>query len=82
MKPSEVYRRAAELIASGEEKACCVAIYTVTENVEHIIKSDFTKYFEPRGKYNYFWFGDFTPENQRARELALYLMAEIAKELE
>lgn len=77
MKPSEVYRRAAELIASGVR-------FNVLEAIDYISReprfhSEAINFYLYKMEGN---FGDFTPENQRARELALYLMAEIAKELE
>lgn len=81
MKPSEVYTRAAELIASGEHTSLSMAIMAAGKSSRHL--SSFILYFSEHG---------FVPlprlwsherlENQRVRELALYLMAEIAKELE
>ena len=82
MKPSKVYRRAAELIASGKNRYACSAISEASDSFRRI--HEFQKYFQPENELpGSPWFGVFnSPKNQRARELALYLMAEIAKELE
>jgi hypothetical protein len=86
MKPSEVYTRAAELIARGKEIYGCYAISKVANNNYWSSEESrkFMEYFIPEEKErkSVFWFGGKSKENQRARVLALYLMAEIAKELE
>ena len=79
-----IYRKAAEIIASGESVFACVAIIYLSKSQEYPPPEvlSFTEYFKPEIiSDDISWFGDWLDkENQLARSLALLFMAEIEKE--
>lgn len=91
MKPSTIYKKAAESIFAHKSYYSCVAICRVN-NVTHMdegpkpgelpVLDDYIDTFKPefecRGEP---WcFGDYEEESRENRIIALLLMAEIAKE--
>ena len=89
MKASEVYRKAAERIASrmfsqGEHYCACYAITLADKESEEENKAMFSDWFMPEGKFKeQYWFGDtYDKEARKERILALCFMAAIAEDEE
>ncbi len=87
MKKSELYEAAFIVMNSGYTSGACDAIYGITENLDLTDSAidSFNKYFKPRGKIEFFdfWWGyPVKDESRLQRELALLIMAEIAKDEE
>lgn len=92
---ADVYRKAAELVASGQVPYACFAIRGAISGIgaktmrewDAVIRERnravrlFAKYFKPRGAAECLpWFGCWgDPENQKHRITALLLMAAIVE---
>ena len=88
MKPSAVYRKAAEHIAVGAPgggDAACGAIRVILNTTDTTPEvAGFQKLYKPKNirKEGFYWGSTMVAFNQDCRVLALLLMSEIAKESE
>ena len=84
MKPSEVYRKAAEwMVDEGGGWGACEAIVNCCPYDGFASLGNFEMFFRPEDADDCeYWFGEFSERNHNIRVLALLLMSEISKDEE